>query len=116
MALNPQYEDIGKGFVQQYYHIFDDPENRANVVNFYSVSSVYRLPKSLSSVLLSSSSLICEFNLHIDIQETYVHTYMIKTVHCCCLWRASRPWQKVAWNIIFCMEQWQYKKSAKIIL
>lgn len=43
MALNPQYEDIGKGFVQQYYSIFDDPANRANVVNFYSVSSVPHL-------------------------------------------------------------------------
>jgi len=40
MSLNPQYEDIGKGFVQQYYAIFDDPANRANVVNFYSVSVV----------------------------------------------------------------------------
>ncbi|KAH8272402.1 hypothetical protein KR026_001134 [Drosophila bipectinata] len=37
MSLNPQYEDIGKGFVQQYYAIFDDPANRANVVNFYSL-------------------------------------------------------------------------------
>lgn len=38
MALNPQYEDIGKGFVQQYYATFDDPNLRANVANFYSVS------------------------------------------------------------------------------
>lgn len=40
MALNPQYEDIGKGFVQQYYALFDDPLQRANVVNFYSVSKM----------------------------------------------------------------------------
>lgn len=38
MALNPQYADIGNGFVTQYYAIFDDPTQRANVVNFYSVS------------------------------------------------------------------------------
>ncbi|KAH8385450.1 hypothetical protein KR093_002222 [Drosophila rubida] len=41
MALNPQYEDIGKGFVQQYYAIFDDPENRASVVNFYSATDSF---------------------------------------------------------------------------
>jgi len=35
MALNPQYEDIGKGFVQQYYAIFDDPLQRPNLVNLY---------------------------------------------------------------------------------
>ncbi|TMW43578.1 hypothetical protein DOY81_011343, partial [Sarcophaga bullata] len=34
MALNPQYEDIGKGFVSQYYAMFDDPLQRPNVVNF----------------------------------------------------------------------------------
>lgn len=64
MALNPQYEDIGKGFVQQYYSLFDDPANRASVVNFYSVSSVHGL---------LSNSLLCvviippdfgRFNLH----------------------------------------------------
>lgn len=38
MALNPQYEEIGKGFVQQYYAMFDDPALRANLVNLYSVS------------------------------------------------------------------------------
>lgn len=35
MALNPQYEDIGKGFVAQYYAIFDDPLQRPNLVNLY---------------------------------------------------------------------------------
>lgn len=38
MALNPQYEDIGKGFVQQYYAIFDDPTQRQGLVNLYNVS------------------------------------------------------------------------------
>lgn len=38
MALNPQYEDIGKGFVQQYYLIFDDAAQRPNLVNLYNVS------------------------------------------------------------------------------
>ncbi|KAI8127696.1 hypothetical protein FF38_11267 [Lucilia cuprina] len=41
MALNPQYEDIGKGFVQQYYALFDDPLQRANVVNFYSTTDSF---------------------------------------------------------------------------
>ena len=41
MALNPQYEDIGKGFVQQYYALFDDPVQRANVVNFYSATDSF---------------------------------------------------------------------------
>jgi len=35
MALNLQYEEIGKGFVQQYYAIFDDPTQRPNLVNLY---------------------------------------------------------------------------------
>ncbi|KAJ6638784.1 putative nuclear transport factor 2 [Pseudolycoriella hygida] len=35
MALNPQYEEIGKGFVQQYYAMFDDPIQRPNLVNLY---------------------------------------------------------------------------------
>lgn len=38
MALNPQYEEIGKGFVQQYYAIFDDPAQRPGLVNLYNVS------------------------------------------------------------------------------
>nr|CAI5829345.1 unnamed protein product [Callosobruchus analis] len=37
MALNPQYEAIGKGFVQQYYAFFDDPTQRQNLVNMYNV-------------------------------------------------------------------------------
>lgn len=38
MTLNPQYETIGKSFVQQYYMMFDDPLQRANLANLYSVS------------------------------------------------------------------------------
>ncbi|XP_017481653.1 PREDICTED: probable nuclear transport factor 2 [Rhagoletis zephyria] len=41
MALNPQYEDIGKGFVQQYYATFDDPNLRPNVANFYSATDSF---------------------------------------------------------------------------
>ncbi|XP_030759830.1 probable nuclear transport factor 2 isoform X1 [Sitophilus oryzae] len=37
MALNAQYEAIGKGFVQQYYALFDDPTQRPNLVNMYNV-------------------------------------------------------------------------------
>lgn len=38
MALNPAYEAIGKGFVQQYYALFDDPNQRPNLANMYNVS------------------------------------------------------------------------------
>ena len=35
MALNPQYDAIGKGFVQQYYTLFDDPAQRPNLSKLY---------------------------------------------------------------------------------
>ncbi|GLV44496.1 Nuclear transport factor-2 [Carabus blaptoides fortunei] len=41
MALNPAYEAIGKGFVQQYYALFDDPRQRPNLVNMYNTESSF---------------------------------------------------------------------------
>ncbi|XP_050666373.1 probable nuclear transport factor 2 isoform X1 [Leptidea sinapis] len=41
MALNPQYDAIGKGFVQQYYTLFDDPAQRANLANMYNVETSF---------------------------------------------------------------------------
>jgi len=35
MALNPNYDAIGKAFVQQYYALFDDKNARPNLVNLY---------------------------------------------------------------------------------
>ena len=35
MALNPQYDAIGKAFVQQYYTLFDDANQRANLSQLY---------------------------------------------------------------------------------
>jgi len=35
MNLNPQYESIGKQFVQQYYAWFDDPLQRQKLANLY---------------------------------------------------------------------------------
>merc|ERR1712110_1041424 len=35
MALNPNYDQIGKAFTQQYYSMFDDPAQRANLINLY---------------------------------------------------------------------------------
>uniref|UniRef100_A0A182Q282 NTF2-related export protein n=1 Tax=Anopheles farauti TaxID=69004 RepID=A0A182Q282_9DIPT len=35
MAINPQYEEIGKGFVTQYYALFDDSAQRPSLVNLY---------------------------------------------------------------------------------
>lgn len=40
MALNLQYDEIGKGFVAQYYALFDEPEQRPNLINLYSVSKI----------------------------------------------------------------------------
>lgn len=39
MSLNPAYEAIGKGFVQQYYVLFDDPSQRPTLAAMYNVSS-----------------------------------------------------------------------------
>ncbi|XP_026495342.1 probable nuclear transport factor 2 isoform X2 [Vanessa tameamea] len=41
MALNPQYDAIGKGFVQQYYTLFDDPAQRPNLANMYNVETSF---------------------------------------------------------------------------
>ncbi|XP_028170446.1 probable nuclear transport factor 2 isoform X1 [Ostrinia nubilalis] len=41
MALNPQYDAIGKGFVQQYYTLFDDPAQRATLANMYNVETSF---------------------------------------------------------------------------
>ncbi|XP_058803235.1 probable nuclear transport factor 2 isoform X2 [Phymastichus coffea] len=41
MALNPSYEAIGKGFVQQYYLLFDDPAQRPNLMNMYNTESSF---------------------------------------------------------------------------
>ncbi|XP_055677003.1 probable nuclear transport factor 2 [Lutzomyia longipalpis] len=41
MALNPQYEEIGKGFVQQYYLLFDNPSTRSGLANFYNVETSF---------------------------------------------------------------------------
>lgn len=43
MALNPQYEEIAKGFVQQYYALFDDPDQRMMLTNLYNVSKQFIL-------------------------------------------------------------------------
>ncbi|XP_045475696.1 probable nuclear transport factor 2 isoform X2 [Harmonia axyridis] len=41
MALNPQYEAIGKGFVSQYYALFDDPIQRPNLHSMYNVETSF---------------------------------------------------------------------------
>jgi len=38
MALNPQYDAIGKAFVQQYYTLFDDAAQRHQLVNLYNAN------------------------------------------------------------------------------
>lgn len=59
MALNPQYEVIGKGFVQQYYALFDDPAQRQNLINMYNVS-----PNCLQLHLCPMLILFHVFNRH----------------------------------------------------
>lgn len=46
MAMNVPYEAIGKGFVQQYYALFDDPAQRPNLINMYNVSAVITVDRS----------------------------------------------------------------------
>ncbi|XP_049807520.1 probable nuclear transport factor 2 isoform X3 [Schistocerca nitens] len=41
MALNPAYEAIGKGFVAQYYALFDDPAQRPNLINMYNTETSF---------------------------------------------------------------------------
>ncbi|XP_032667511.1 probable nuclear transport factor 2 isoform X2 [Odontomachus brunneus] len=41
MAMNAQYEAIGKGFVQQYYMLFDDPAQRPNLINMYNTETSF---------------------------------------------------------------------------
>ena len=36
--MNPNYEAIGKAFIQQYYQFLDNNDTRLQVANFYSVS------------------------------------------------------------------------------
>ena len=38
--INPNYETIGKQFTQQYYAMFDDPNQRANLQQLYNVSRI----------------------------------------------------------------------------
>lgn len=41
MALNPAYDAIGKGFVEQYYALFDDVNERAKLVNMYNTETSF---------------------------------------------------------------------------
>ncbi|XP_011331506.1 probable nuclear transport factor 2 isoform X2 [Ooceraea biroi] len=41
MAMNVPYEAIGKGFVQQYYTLFDDPAQRPNLINMYNTETSF---------------------------------------------------------------------------
>lgn len=62
MALNPQYEVIGKGFVQQYYALFDDPAQRPNLINMYNVSpDCSRLLVLSVSIVLNMTVRCCAY-------------------------------------------------------
>merc|ERR1712020_751283 len=38
MALNPNYDAIGKAFVQQYYALFDDAAQRPQLISLYNTN------------------------------------------------------------------------------
>jgi len=80
MSLNPQYENIGKAFVQQYYAIFDDPPNRANVINFYDATNSFMTfegqqiqgaPKIIEKVQALSFQKIARVITAVDSQPTF---------------------------------------------
>lgn len=64
MALNPQYDAIGKGFVQQYYTLFDDLAQRPNLANMYNVSfiSLLTLVTLFELLFLNLIIFCCNFN------------------------------------------------------
>ena len=42
MTLNPNYDQIGKAFTQQYYMMFDNAAQRAGLITLYNVRSQLR--------------------------------------------------------------------------
>jgi len=40
MALNPNFNQIGQAFVQQYYAIFDNPATRGELAKLYNTEQV----------------------------------------------------------------------------
>ncbi|KAI4501727.1 hypothetical protein M0802_003062 [Mischocyttarus mexicanus] len=50
MELNPSYEAIGKGFVQQYYLLFDDPAQRPNLVNMYNSLTFQKINRMITAI------------------------------------------------------------------
>ena len=41
MAVNPNYEQIGKAFTQQYYALFDNAAQRPQLAALYNVRKLY---------------------------------------------------------------------------
>ncbi|KAH8239746.1 hypothetical protein KR032_007486 [Drosophila birchii] len=79
MSLNPQYETIGKDFVEQYYTFFDDPAKRMNLGNFYSPTDSFMTfegqklqgaPKIIEKVQSLSSKKITREITSVDSQPT----------------------------------------------
>ncbi|KAK5645506.1 hypothetical protein RI129_006806 [Pyrocoelia pectoralis] len=66
MSLNLQYEAIGKGFVQQYYALFDDPLQRPNLANMYNIESSFM---TFEGTQLQGSAKIMEKLLSLSFQK-----------------------------------------------
>lgn len=54
MALNPQYEAIGKAFTQSYYAIFDNVQGRNQLLSLYHVSNPIILATATPLPLLTT--------------------------------------------------------------
>ena len=62
-GINPDYDNIGKAFTQQYYAMFDNPATRAQLVSLYNVSMtlIFDLsPRFLNFYGFGKSGLISE--------------------------------------------------------
>ncbi|VVD02368.1 unnamed protein product [Leptidea sinapis] len=78
MALNPQYDAIGKGFVQQYYTLFDDPAQRANLANMYNVETSFM---TFEGVQIQGAAKIMEkLNTDEDLPHGYLQTFVLKPI------------------------------------
>ncbi|XP_017151073.1 probable nuclear transport factor 2 isoform X2 [Drosophila miranda] len=49
MSLNLQYENMAKSFVQKFYALLDDPENRIRVAHFYKAKESLMTVEGLQS-------------------------------------------------------------------
>ena len=79
MALNPQYDAIGKAFVQQYYTLFDDSNQRANLSQLYNPTESLMTFEGVQMQVDNSKSLNRVF-LFYCISDRYHLTFKLQGV------------------------------------